>query len=123
MPFSWALHTYFAINDIAQTRIRGLGDEEDFTFQGEVDQVLTQVPECQNIVCDGMLGSIEISGQHCPSAIIWNPGREKAAAMNDLGQEHYSGFVCVERGAAKSDTWSIPAGETRHARLELSRKR
>jgi len=122
MPFSWALHTYFAVHDIAQTRIHGLDEEQDYTFQGEVDQVLTQVPEHQSIICDGMTGSIEIYGQHCPSAIVWNPGPEKAATMTDLGKEHYAGFVCVERGAAKADSWSIPVGKTRHAQLKLSRE-
>jgi len=122
MPFSWALHTYFAIHDIAQTRIRGLDEEQDYTFQGEVDQILTQIPEHQSIVCDGMAGSIEIHGQNCPSAIVWNPGPEKAASMVDLGKEHYASFVCVERGAAKADSWLIPVGETRRAQLTLSRK-
>jgi len=122
MPFSWALHTYFAVDNIAQTRVLGLGEEQGFTFNGEVDEVLTQVPEHQSIACDGMTGSIEINGQHCPSAIVWNPGPEKAATMIDLGKEHYAGFVCVERGAAKADSWSIPAGETRQAQLTLSRK-
>jgi len=122
MPFSWALHTYFATHDIAQTRIRGLNEEQDYTFRGEVDQILTQIPEHQSIVCDGVAGSIEIYGQNCPSAIVWNPGPEKAASMVDLGKEHYASFVCVERGAAKADSWLIPVGETRQAQLTLSRK-
>jgi len=42
--------------------------------------------------------------------------------MVDLGKEHYASFVCVERGAAKADSWLIPVGETRRAQLTLSRK-
>lgn len=119
MPFTWALHTYFQVDDIGKTYIRGLGQNEDFRFNGEVDQVLNQIPLEQSIHCDGMAGQIKIKGDNCPSAIVWNPGREKAAGMGDLGAANFAQFVCVERGAAGEDSWMIEPGETREASVKF----
>ncbi len=118
MPFSWALHSYFPVRDIEKTRVRQL--PHDMVFPGEVDQVVNQVPQAQ-IIEQGENGPhISVAGEQAPSAIVWNPGKTKAANMADLGLENYRHFVCVERGAAGPDTCAIEPGETLCGRVEIS---
>ncbi len=117
MPFTFALHSYFPVDDCREVSVHGLKEVQ--TFNGEVDKLLTQVPNQQTIHNTG--AEISITGDHCPSAIVWNPGAEKAAALKDLGEAHYHTFVCVERGAAGTDAWTLKPGETRQATLSLYR--
>ena len=111
MPFSWALHSYFPTTDIQATYVSGL-DETQY-FDGEVDRLITGVPATQLIHNRNEPDhqTIKITGRACPSAIIWNPGAEKAEKMADLGQAHCRHFVCVERGAAGADSLLIAPGE------------
>ncbi|OUS29206.1 hypothetical protein A9Q99_08815 [Gammaproteobacteria bacterium 45_16_T64] len=123
MPFSWAFHTYFAINNLDATRVTGLTGEEyldqtkalstcsqvdDITFTNEVDRVYQEVGEEQSIRCDRE-GTViaNIKGHSCPSAIVWNPQTELAAKMKDIGPNGHLQFVCVERGAVFNDIWRI----------------
>ena len=101
MPFSWAFHTYFAINDLDATRVTGLTGEEyldqtkaltactqvnDITFTNEVDRVYQSIGEEQSIRCDRDGVTIaDIKGSSWPSAIVWNPCQELAAKMKNIG--------------------------------------
>ena len=130
--FSWALHTYFAVDDVANVSVDGLSGVEYLdktegfarallegaqTFPGEVDRVFEQAPAEQTIVTPN---PIHTRSEHCNTVITWNPGAELAATLADVGP-HYRGFVCVEHGNAFADSWQLAAGETADARLTLSR--
>ncbi|WP_410497831.1 D-hexose-6-phosphate mutarotase [Chitinibacter sp. S2-10] len=107
-PFTYAFHTYFAVEDYTLTPIQGLEDVTYINTLGEVrreqqvgtlqltgatDRVYLDVPEVQTIV--EQQRQIKISSQ-AKSAVVWNPG-DHAAKIADVG-EHHRQFVCVERG-------------------------
>lgn len=130
--FSWALHTYFAVDDVANVSVDGLSGVEylDKTeglarsllegaqnFPGEVDRVFENAPAEQTIVTPN---PIHVRSEHCDTVIVWNPGAELAATLTDVGP-HYRGFVCVEHGNAFGNSWQLAAGEEARARLILSR--
>lgn len=135
MPFSWAFHTYFAINDLDTTRVTGLIGEKyldqtnaltpcsqanDITFTNEVDRVYQSIGEEQSIRCDREGVTIaDIKGGSCPSAIVWNPYSELAAKMKDIGANGHLKFVCVERGAVFDDIWCIKSRSSMTAELKL----
>ncbi len=135
MPFSWAFHSYFAINDLDATRVTGLTGEEyldqtkaltpctqvnDVAFTTEVDRVYQDIGEEQSIRCDREGITIaSIKGSSCPSAIVWNPYSELAAKMKDIGPNGHLQFVCVERGAIFDDIWCIKSMSSMTAELEL----
>ncbi|MBN8430708.1 D-hexose-6-phosphate mutarotase [Microbulbifer salipaludis] len=130
--YSWALHTYFAVEDIAGVEVEGLsgvsyrdktrGFARDVldgmqVFTGEVDRVFEQAPAQQTIHTPN---PITTRSAGCHTVITWNPGAELAVTIGDIGA-HFSGFVCVEHGNAFANSWQLAAGETAHASLTLSR--
>lgn len=131
--YSWAWHTYFAIGDIESVAVTGLegGEYLDntrgfakgklegvLTFPGEVDRVFEGAPARQQIQ---EASPITTSSEGCDTVITWNPGKELAATLPDVGA-HYREFVCVEHGNAFADSWELAPGETRSARLLLGRE-
>ncbi len=113
MPLSWALHSYHPVGDLEQLRIVGLEETEylDNTrelqrcrqpgealiVRGELDRAYLNVGATQSII--GTPG-VHVSGVNAPTAIVWNPGAEVAAAIPDLGENTHRQFICLERGAA-----------------------
>ncbi|MGB0466225.1 MAG: D-hexose-6-phosphate mutarotase [Pontibacterium sp.] len=131
-PFSWALHSYHAINTLKDVRVTGLEgltyldncqgltpvlQQGPVSFGTEVDRVYESVPDIQTI--EGNPG-IQIKGQDCDTAIVWNPGPALAASMSDVGPDNHQGFVCVERGAAFANSWTLAPDETRTGKLWIS---
>ena len=130
--YSWALHSYFAVDNVADVEVDGLSGVEyldktrDFArdclegpqrFAGEVDRVFEQAPSEQTIVTPN---PIRARSENCHTVITWNPGAELAATIADIGP-HFAGFVCVEHGNAFANSWRLDAGESAGAYLELSR--
>lgn len=121
--FSWALHSYFTVNDLTQTIVSGLEQQTyldntqnlsiqmqsgNVKFVGEVDNVYPATHQPQRIITHHKL---TVTGNNCPSCIIWNPGEDAAKNIPDI-KECYKDFICVERGCAFSDTIPINANES-----------
>ncbi|MEM6999172.1 MAG: D-hexose-6-phosphate mutarotase [Pseudomonadota bacterium] len=129
-PFSWALHSYFAVAALQQVEISGLSgrsyldntdqlkrrrQEGTVTFRGETDRVYLDVGERQTITDSNR--SVVVSGTDAPTAVVWNPGAKLAARMADVGAEHADNFVCLERGAAFDDELMLTPDESLSARV------
>lgn len=122
-----AMHTYFAVGDIAQTTVTGLegtqyldkaADGNGATKQqdgaisivGEVDRVYLGVPAELTIVDGALNRTIRITSSGNKTAVVWNPWAKIAAGMADLQDDDYTRFVCVETTNAADDVVSVPAG-------------
>jgi glucose-6-phosphate 1-epimerase len=108
--FTTALHTYFRVDDIAQTQIYGLGGlayrdtvsgqsdcvQEDTVLrvEGEIDRIYTDVNQAILIQQAQQVCEIQQSG--FADAVVWNPGAEKGAQLSDLEVDGYQRMVCVE---------------------------
>jgi len=114
-PFSFtaALHTYFRVRDVGRAEIVGLhgaryrgddrslvkDDAERLRIDGFLDRVYVGAPSHLELHEDGRRMLIDAEG--FPDAVVWNPGRERAAALADLdpgGERH---FVCIEAAAVQ----------------------
>ena len=130
--FSWALHSYHPVANLSSTAVAGLSglnyldnlqglkptlQDGNIRFNEEVDRVYESVPAAQKILGQP---AINICGQNCETAIVWNPGAENAAAMSDVGEGIHQQFVCVERGAAFGNSWVLAPGESRQATLQIT---
>ncbi|MBE9395920.1 D-hexose-6-phosphate mutarotase [Pontibacterium sp. N1Y112] len=130
--FSWALHSYHPVADLASAAVTGLSgldyldnlrglqptyQDGNIRFSGEVDRVYESVPTSQQILGEP---AITIRGHNCETAIVWNPGAENAAAMNDVGEGIHQQFICVERGAAFGNRWVLVPNESRQATLQIT---
>ncbi len=125
-PLTQALHTYFAIGDIAKTTVQGLAGTSyidkvaggevktqtgDVTITSEVDRIYQNVPS-RLVIDDGAWQRrivIESVGSH--TAVVWNPWVDVAAKMADLQDDDYLRFICVETANAGDEVISVPAGE------------
>ena len=112
--FEEALHSYFAISDIAEVGISGLAgtsyiDKTDaarrklqtadlVTITAETDRVYLDTPRQCVIEDRGWRRRIVIEKDGAASSVVWNPWVEKAAAMADLGDLAWRGMICVETG-------------------------
>jgi glucose-6-phosphate 1-epimerase len=112
LAYELALHTYLAVGDVEAVRIHGLegarfvdkvdgGKEkvaavEPLAIAGEVDRVfLDTTTTC--IVDDPVLARrLHVAKRHSQATVVWNPGRDRARTMRDLGEDGWRGFVCVE---------------------------
>jgi glucose-6-phosphate 1-epimerase len=112
--FEEALHSYFAISEIAEIAISGLAgatyiDKTDaarrklqaadlVTITAETDRAYLDTPGQCTIEDRGWRRRIVIDKDGAASSVVWNPWAEKAAAMADLGDPAWRGMVCVETG-------------------------
>ncbi|MER2492057.1 D-hexose-6-phosphate mutarotase [Catenovulum sediminis] len=131
MPVSFALHSYHPIEDLATVSVTGLHNttfldntmnyqahiqQGPVTFPSEIDRIYLNVASEQVIQT---ATPIALRSDSCNSAIVWNPGPAKAASMNDLGEENYTRFVCVERGNAFANSWYLQPAESKSAKLDI----
>jgi len=108
--FTTALHTYFQVNDIAQTVLYGLGglnyrdtvdgqrdcyQEEDFLkITSETDRIYANV--ASDILITQPHQQVQIRQSGFADAVVWNPGAEKGAQLADLEPDGYQRMLCVE---------------------------
>ncbi len=123
LSLTQGLHTYFVVGDIAKTEVLGLDglryidkvaggieamQSGPVRIDGEVDRIYTEVDGRLTIVDRALNREIMIDATGTRSAVVWNPWREKAAAMADFGDGEYATMLCVETTNAGPDQIVIP---------------
>lgn len=119
-----ALHTYFYVDDVRKTSVEGLDsktylDKPDafkrkiqtgsVIIDDEVDRVYLQTSD--ELTIDDKKRKIAIKKESSDSTIVWNPGKEVAEKMGDLGINGYLKMLCVESANAAEDVRIIKTGE------------
>ncbi len=117
-PFRWsgALHTYFAISDVAQTAVAGLDgvafkdtvahvddvQSGDIRFPdgATVDNVYHAAPA--ELLLQDETHVTRITSQNADATVVWNPGRSVQKA--DIDEDAFERFVCVETACGASAT-------------------
>jgi glucose-6-phosphate 1-epimerase len=92
-PFAAALHTYHLVDDVAQVRIGGVGNEM-LAIDGKLDEVYEDVGPTISLESGADWLILEQEG--FTDAVVWNPGAADAAALADMEDEEYRRFVCIE---------------------------
>jgi len=120
-----ALHTYFNVEDISNTTVYGLEDKtyldkpDNFnskkqngpiTINNEVDRVYLDTAD--DVTIENKKRKTIIKKQGSNSTIVWNPWKDVADKMGDLGEDGYQQMLCVESANAEEDTVNISAGES-----------
>ena len=120
--FTGALHSYFAVSDVAQARLLGLGGSAEWNavtdgygtaapelrFVGEFDRVYAASANPLHLQDGTSTLQIEQSPSWANS-VVWNPGEGKCAALADMPAHGFARMLCVE-AAQVFDPISIPAG-------------
>ncbi len=130
-----ALHTYFRVGDIENTRVMGLENVEYLdkvqnfaratqhgavVFGGETDRVYVNTTSTCVIDDNARDRSIHIAKAGSHSTVVWNPWIDKAAGFSDMQPEEYREMVCVETCNAADDTVTVAPGESYTLRAEIS---
>ena len=93
LQFAAALHSYLAVDDLANVAIDGV-QRETLALEDKLDRIF-----------NGVRGAITLRDGHTaltleqagfPDAVVWNPGAADAAAMVDMEDAEYRQFVCIE---------------------------
>jgi glucose-6-phosphate 1-epimerase len=139
VPFNitQALHSYFAVGDIAQTSVTGLDGCSYIDkaagaggvvkqqvgavhIAAEVDRVYTGVPATLAIVDGALQRRIGLRAEGSHTAVVWNPWAAIAAGMADLKDDEYQRFVCVETANAADEVVTVPPGGEHVMAVEVS---
>lgn len=116
-PFSFtaALHTYLRVRDVGEAEIRGLrgtcyrvsgdrtlvpDDADRLVVSDYLDRVYVGAPSRLELRERDRSMVLETEG--FPDAVVWNPGRERAAAMHDLEPGGERSFVCIEAAVVQT---------------------
>ncbi len=118
-----ALHSYFSIGDIKQTRVAGLDKVHyldkttgsdipleqigDVIIDREVDRIYTNTPPEITLLDDKNKQQTSIQSSGSKTTVIWNPWAVGAARMADLKDDDYQHFLCLETANAASDIIKI----------------
>ncbi|MEO7458254.1 MAG: D-hexose-6-phosphate mutarotase [Gemmatimonadaceae bacterium] len=113
--FTAALHTYLRVRDIVRVEVTGLEGvryressapsrlipDTDYTLRirGEIDRVYVDAP--QRVLIREPERDLALLSDGFPDVVIWNPGAERAAKLEDMepgGERH---MLCVEAAAVQ----------------------
>lgn len=122
-----AIHTYFSVGDITQVKVTGLEDKpyldkvEQFTVKNqagpitvnqEVDRIYQQV-DSPLVIHDAVYNrNIHIEHTGSATAVVWNPWMEISEQSQDLENDSYQHFICVETANAADNIITVESDES-----------
>ena len=112
LKFEEALHTYFVVSEAEQIEIEGLGgaefldktdgfkrkrqEEDTLVLRGETDRPYLNTAATVTVDDPVLRRRIVVEKSGSQTTVVWNPWAAKAAALPDMGDDEWHGFVCVE---------------------------
>ncbi len=133
VSYEEALHAYLVVGDVREARVSGLDGRSyldkvtrthrvqsgDLTFSGETDAVFrTSDPVTLH---DPVLGRrLVVRTEGASNVVVWNPWEAKAKEVPDIGDDDWTGFLCVEGGNVLDDAVVLGPGEAHTTTYNLS---
>jgi D-hexose-6-phosphate mutarotase len=134
--FENCLHTYFTVGDINAVSVGGLKgvdyldasngfahcteNEDAIRISSEVDRVYLNTEHTVQIRDESLRRVIRVEKQGSASTVVWNPWIAKAKAMQDFGDDEYTGMICVESGNVAQNKINLPPGKSTRLKVKLS---
>jgi len=126
--FDEAIHSYFAVSDVAQVRVHGLegtpyldkteamarkpGAAGPIAISAETDRVYLDTTATVTIEDPGWNRRIVIAKTGSASTVLWNPWIAKARAMPDFGDDEWPRMLCVETANVGEQALTLAPGAT-----------
>lgn len=131
LTYSCALHTYFAVDDISQTRLSGLSGgyldktrgfnqfetPNNYQFTSETDRVHLCTAETVTIN-HGFETGVNSYGHD--SLVVWNPWAENSTSMQDMTDDGYQSMLCVETAITQLPGRMLAPGELHSLRQVIT---
>lgn len=112
--FNWLFHTYFRINEIENTTVKGLNgvvvtdkvsksdyteEQDNVAIKQEVDRVYSSAGS-NVVIQDGNSPLFTVERQNLSDVVVWNPWTEKANGMSDFTpKDGFHKMLCIEAGS------------------------
>jgi len=135
MRFEEALHTYLRVGRVQDVTVAGLAgtaylDKTDrfvekaqageITITRETDRIYLNASGAIEVVDPARGRTIRIEKVNSEATVVWNPWREQAAKIGDLGNDEWQDMVCVEGSNVQSAAIQLDPGEEHTMRVTLS---
>jgi D-hexose-6-phosphate mutarotase len=133
--FEAALHSYFAVSDVAKVRVHGLegtpyldkteamarkpGAHDPIVIAAETDRVYLDTTATVTIEDLGWKRRVAIKKTGSATTVVWNPWVAKARAMPDFGDDEWPGMLCVETANVGEQARTLDPGATHVMTAEL----
>lgn len=127
LAISQALHTYFAVSDVTQTRVTGLAglqyqdcldgwhlrrQHEEPDVREPINRLYRQAPARMVVEDPGWHRKILIDTHASASAVLWNPGAERARSIDQFAPDTWRHMLCLETARLGTDCqWITPGKE------------
>ena len=126
LRFEEALHAYYRIGNIEKTRVRGLNaaryldktdsnrektQQGEIAFTSETDRVYLNTGHAIEVDDPVLERRILVSKENSRTTVIWNPWKEKARSMSDLGANEWMQMICVETSNVSDCSVVLPPGQ------------
>jgi glucose-6-phosphate 1-epimerase len=135
LRFEEALHTYFRVGDARSVRVRGLdgvayldnrdGNREkiqsgDIVFATTTDNAYLNTRGAVDLIDPMLRRTVRTKKENSATTVVWNPGRQGAAALPDLGDDEWQRMACVEASNIRGSAVLLAPGEEHMMRATLS---
>jgi glucose-6-phosphate 1-epimerase len=132
--FEEALHTYFRVGDVEQCSVRRLdgvayldnrdGNKQktqrsDLHIWAQTDNAYVDATGTVEIVDPVLRRQLTTEKQGSRSTIVWNPWREGASALADLGDEEWRHMLCVEGGNILASAVTLDSNESHTMTIKI----
>ena len=135
LQFEEALHTYFKVGDAEYAKVRGLdgityldnrdGNIEkrqsgDLHLSKQTDNAYKNAITAVEIIDPILNRTLKTEKQGSSSTIVWNPWRDGASSMADLGSDEWRGMLCAEGGNILTSAVSLEPGKDHEMKITIS---
>jgi len=126
LRFEEAFHTYNRVSDIANVRLRGLDavhfldntdsnrakvQRGDVTIASATDKAFVDTQHDVELIDPELRCHILLKKTESRTTVVWNPWREGAARLGDLGDGEWTQFLCVEASNILDASVTLAPGE------------
>jgi glucose-6-phosphate 1-epimerase len=135
LRFEEALHTYNRVGDVANVRLEGLDGKEfldntdsnkakvqhgDVKIASETDNAFLDTQNEVDLIDPELHRSIRLEKGSSLTTVVWNPWRESAARLTDLGEGEWKKFLCVEASNILAASVNLAPGKEHKISAVLS---
>jgi glucose-6-phosphate 1-epimerase len=125
LRFEEALHTYNGVAEIASVRLHGLDTAHfldntdsnreksqlgDVAITSQTDNAFMNTQNAVEVRDPKLRRQIRLEKDGSNTTVVWNPWREGAAGLRDLGEGEWTQFLCVEASNILADAASLAPG-------------
>lgn len=135
LRFEEALHTYNRVADVANVRVQGLDavhfldntdsnaakvQHGDVTIASATDNAFLGTENHVDLIDPELHRHIRLEKANSLTTVVWNPWREGAARLGDLGDGEWTQFLCVEASNILAASVTLEPGEEHKMTAVLS---